>query len=351
MVVVDMAEDRQIVGVVLLAILALIGIILFAGVAGPIGSAGVGTVDERMDTPTDGDSVSFDVGLSADEIDVLASREHAIAIDGDGYLAADIDDEWTDGDWTVLLAPQLADSANENAAYAVFSSADESVVIQYENGEWLAYAENDFGENATVSVPADTDSFDPVVVSYDATANDLSIEVDGHSDTATPDFAEEDRMLAADWRGNLDEIRVVNATVTTADTDSYLGDPVAPLPDSEGEHTARLMFNEGEGDSVELFYASGTAELVGATWTDGVAAPEMVEGTDYAVGENEVTILDGYLDGAPVAFIVGEGTLGGPFDAVVSGFGDAMNLIPIVLIATVAGIVLLVIGRVRGESP
>lgn len=340
-----MASENQIVVVLLLALVALIGLVIVGGVAGPASNVGAEHIDERIDDLSA--SETYDIGVDLDvDIEVLATRGNAVSIDGQGYVDVPLDETWADGDWSVLLSANLADDANENAAYQAFVWDDETIRIQWENGDIVAYYDSGT-DTASVSVPGDADEWNNVAVTWDDTADELTIEVDGVSDSAVADGADEDLMLAADWRGELDEIRVLEVEASASDISTYAGDPVAVLPDNEDNHEGRLMFNEGSGSTVEVFYAGSTGTLVDATWGTGNPDPGLDEGVDYELGDTTVTILDGYLDGAPVAFVTGETLLGDAFDAVVGGFGDAMALVPVAMIAIVAVLILALVASIR----
>lgn len=345
-----MSNAQQVIGVIVLGVVALVGIAVFSPLAGIAVDMGESAGDDAIEYPDAGETYELDRAIDEEPstLDVAPSQEYAVAFDGDGYLSDDID-EFESGDWSIAITAQLADGANEQATYALFAVDNGSVLVEYHDGDWRAI--NYVGDDsATATVPAsDASEFTGLVASWDETAQELTLIEDGeNSDTGALTADDPDRRVANDWYGTVDEVRLWNQTADVSVASEYSADPIQPL--AEQDHHARYMFNEGDGETTTAYYSDSSATLTGAAWVGGVEAPELVEGTDYAISYDplEIQILEtGYLDGAPVVFVAWDSGLGGPIASIIAGVGSAMQLVPIIMIAILAAVVIGVVQRMQ----
>lgn len=286
-------------------------------VGGGIISSDAFSGEERFD-PGDG---TFEIATINDVpsgAEVSLTRERAVESNGSGYVDVELGEQWNQGNWSVMLTGDLSDDANQNASYTAFAHANETILIQWRDGQWWAYHDSGSAD-ASVAVNAST-AEQPVVVTWENATSELSIETSQEQATATADTNTESREVAWDWAGTLDEVRVLESEPTANDTSSYLDEPVAPLPDSEDQQHARLMLDEGEGSTTEVFYLDRDATLVEAGWGAGVDGPGLEEGQDFEFGEEPFAVEPlngGLLIQSPVAYVTWGDRIGGVVSAVV----------------------------------
>lgn len=265
------------------------------------------------------------------DVTVKATRGNAVHLDGDAYVEADDPDGLDNGSWTVCAATHLDPDANADATYTVYAYENETILLQYDGGDWLAYYDNGSADGkATIDAPGpaeendggwlsfggdDGREYSPVCARWDNSSGELAVISDTGSSTSTLSTATTTRDLARNWVGSIDEVRTFGGAVSDSTIDAYTADPIKPLPGTD--RTSRMMFDEGSGSTTTVYYASGDATLQGASWADGVDDPGLTEGEDYEIEANplSVTILaGGYLDGSPVQYVSWGPNL--PFDII-----------------------------------
>jgi len=303
--------------------------------------------------PTVGESVTVDVtvGEAPNGLAVTLTTGNAVAFDADadgGYVETRHAADWRDGSWALAFVGDLNESVNQDAAYTAFAEGNGTLTVMRADSDWLAYYDNGT-DSAAVRVPArnQTDSGlfglnertsqEPVVVVWDEPAAELRIVTPDHNATATADASPEPRPVTYNWVGTIDEVRLIDNPPTQADIDSYLAEPVAPLPDSEANQTARYMLDESRGTTTAPYYSDTTATVVGGSFTNtGVDGPGLERGTDYELsfGPFEFTALaGGGAAGAPVVHLAWGSDIGGLVGSVAGVLPVLLLLIPLVLLA------------------
>ena len=317
---------------------ALVLLILLVVILGPIGGLllDAATVQASFEpTAGEGYEISGESDVP-DGFDVAATTGYGVALSDGAYVDGIDGSETFNESWTVLATASI-DEAYENATMDVFAHDNASVLVQYQEGDWAAeYAED--GEYAQASIEAsDPTNLTALAVTWDGV--ELAIDDGDIADHGTLSEDRDPRGVAIGWEGTIDEVRTIGYDAPSAAIDAYLADPIDPLA---GEtHDARLMFDEGSGETTTIYYADGEATLVGAEWTaDGVDDPGLVQGVDYDVSTSplEVTpLVDGYLDGAPVAWYSWDDSFWGDVGVeIISIGGVALGLIALALVVIVA---------------
>lgn len=341
-----MTDSSQIVSVVAIGVVALVGLLVMGTLGGVAVNFGIADQTHSIDEPQTGETYEFDLD-DPDTFEVKATQEFAIDPEGDGHVEISDTEALADGDWTVKATSAV--NGSTAATYNLLAYNDEEILVEYSDGEYRAmHYTGDQSALATVTASEPTD-LTPIAVSWDATAEELTLATPDGTDTALLSAEDPDRELALDWNGAVDEIRVFDEHRDVA-TSAYLDDPIQPL---DGEQTVRVMFNEGSGDTTVNYYGAEDATIVDATWTDGVENPELVEGEDFDTTTEPTTVTflaGGYFEGAPVAFVELEslGPLAAVIDSILSGFGSAMGLIPVVMIVILSAVIISVVQRTRG---
>lgn len=306
--------------------------------------------------PVVNQSVTVDQTVDSEPtaLEVSLTTGHAVSFPADAqarYVESVHGDQWRNGSWGVMLVADLDEEINQDAAYSAFAAGNGSVHLMRTDGDWLAYYDNGT-DSASVRVDARNQSSsgglfggifsgetaaEPVVVRWDDGASTLHIETPDHAANATADSDTEPRPPAYDWVGTIDEARVVSQYPTRADTDSYLSEPVAPLPDSEQQQAARYMFDEESGTTTEPYYAAASADVIGGELgATGVDGPGIANGTDYELSFGPLAIealAGGELDGAPVVHLNWGSPVAGIVSTVAGFLPVLLFLIPVVMLA------------------
>jgi hypothetical protein len=274
-------------------------------------------------------------------LQVRATTGNALYLGGGGAYVDDPTNEsvFESGSWTVaMIAEPSRDGAfGEEDTLTLYAAGNETVHLLYEQGNWTARYEAPSGQTAYVQAPASLDGRTTVGATYNASADELSLYVDGTlADSDAPDATTVPRNAAYSWIGSIDEVRVWNSTRSASQHAAYHDDPVQPLP---ANASARLMFNDGQ--PARAYYASGDATIYGETGlVDGVAGPDLVGGDDYETTTEPFTfriVGGGYLDGAPVVFLGGAGgAFGGLLDQLISVGTTALGLLVVGLLVGAA---------------
>ena len=339
---------QAVVSVVVIGMVALIGLAIVAAMFSASSGLGLGSVDAMVEFPTTGEANEISSSMPNDPL-ISATTGIGIALDGDSNADsfADIpaDDGWREDDWTLMIVAEPGD-LQDGATHTLFAFDNDSIALEWHDGEYRAYVDDPFN-NAIVSVDAPAGQT-PIALTYDSSVDEITLYTPEQSDTSDFNTYTIDRQISQSWEGSLDEARVLNESIDQQSYDVFADDPIDPLADKE--HAARLMFDEGDGTTTKAYYTGSQATLNGASWVPGIEGPELVEGTDYEISDNpfSVTVLSGgYLDGAPVFYVLSTSSIAASLAVVGGGFGSAMSLIPIILLTMMAGIVIAVTGRMR----
>lgn len=342
----------QILKVVVLGVAALIGILIVGQVGGVVLDAGVSSDEAEFD-PVAGETKTLDEDVHERPtfLDISLTTGYGVDLDGDGsYVDASAPDDWSNNSWTACSVGALEEGVNTKDAYALLAYENETINIHYDDGEWAAiYYDNDSDTSARATVNATSEhQLTPVCARHNATADTLEVVADGNY-SAPVDMTSEQatRASANDWNGTVDEVRLHPVAVDDSDLDRYSDEPAAGLTATT---SARYMFEEGSGTSTSPYYHDEDAALVNADWTDGVADPDLEEGSDYEMGFDplEITPLSGGLiEGSPVLYVDWDTGLGGAAKSIQAGAGDALSMVGIVMLVLIASVVLAQISRFR----
>lgn len=346
-----MAEEplQAIITVVIVATVAVFGFAILSPMVQTAEDSGTSYGDTAFD-PTVGETQVLDRNVKDDpsffKIDL--TKEHGITLKGDGHVAASAPENLTVGSWTACSTGQLDDSRNVNETYTLLATDNETIIIQYDDGDWQGFY-NDSGTFGNVTLNADSEtSWTSICLRHNDTADDLTLHVDGTE--ATSAMGTGARSPGENWEGDIDEVRFWNQTLSSSKMDEYSSEPVAGIG---VEDDARWMFEEGSGSTTDAFYIDASATLEGdASWGAGLSDPELSEGTDYdrEVAPLSVTPLSGGLiDASPVLYVEWQTGLGGALKAITQGAGNALSLVAVFLLVTIASLVLGIVARLRQQ--
>jgi hypothetical protein len=273
-----------------------------------------------------------------DAFTVSPSTGNAIGLFADGYVDIPPPDAATRADGWALAATVEPQTVDPDNSHIIYSEANATVLVEYEAGNYSARYD-DGSLTGYVTAPASGDR-QAVGVTYNESAAELRLYIDGQlRDSAALTSTAEPRQPAYEWDGTIDEFRRWDRPVGTATHAAYASDPIQPL--APGSTTHRAMFNRDDAD--ELYYANGSATLVGETeLVDGVEPPTLTRGTDFELATDPIRIRvtsGGYLDDAPVVFVFASGgtAFGGLLQQVVS-IGVAVLGLLVVGLLVAAGV-------------
>lgn len=335
--------------VVLVAIVAVLGVLIVGSLAGFAVDSGTESGAVEYDpTPGEEEIISQNIDERPAFLSVKLTTENAVELSGNDTSYVELDDAGAldNGSWTVMASGELDEGYNQQATINLFAHDNESITIAYSDGEWVGtYIDGD--QSAQVNLTANSPTeFQTLALRYDNSTNELTL-VDGTrvSDSDTLDTESVDRPLQLNWPGRVDEFRFFPNAVGDAELQFLANNPVAGTAETQ---TARFMLDEGSGTTSEAYYSESTATLNDAEWGGGLADPGLEKDVDYSVsfGPLAVTTLsDGLADNSPVLYVEWDDGLGATLQAMISGFGSAIELVGILLIALVASAVIVVVSR------
>lgn len=247
------------------------------------------TVDDRPDVPG--------------RVSVSATTETALYFDGTDYVESDAHDTLTGSPWTVCAAAELDSDANLANTYDVAAVENESIMLQYDAGSWLAYYNNSTADGkATIDAPS---PHGMTFVCGRWNGTQLQIYRNGTAGSpSTLSATTTSRNVSTEWYGRLDEVRVYNSSLTASQVQSYADHPILPVQGVTPD--GRYMFDEGSGGTTHVYFADTTANVVGASWVDGLRDESYTRGVEYELrGEPfSIKVIQGSrLDGAPVLYV------------------------------------------------
>lgn len=344
--------DEPVQAIIMVVIVATVAVFGFAVLSPMINTAqesgapfGAATYD-----PTVGETKTLDENVREDPVffEIDLTRGFGIELGGNGHVAASAPENLTVGSWTTCTTGQLDDSRNVNETYSLLAVQNETIVIQYDDGDWQGFY-NDSGTFGNVTLNADSEtSWTSICLRHNDTADDLTLHVDGTE--ATSAMGTGSRSPSENWEGDIDEVRFWNQTLTSTKMGDYSSDPVAGIG---VEDDARWMFEEGSGGTTDAFFLDATATLEGdAAWGTGLPGPDLTEGTDYDrdVAPLAVTPLaGGFIDASPILYVEWADGLGGALKAVTNGVGTALELVALFIIATLAVLAIGIVTRLRQQ--
>lgn len=337
-------SDNSVQLIITIAVIALVGVFVWSVMSGAAVDFGVSTGDESFEYLSSGDT--FDLGTNAQNVEVAATSEHAMAFAAEGHVAATSGHGWYGDDWSVFVSAWLDDAANAAATYTVLAYDNETVVVAFADGAWHAYhfvGEDSAHASINADDPANRTSLGVV---WDNSTGELTISDGSNSDTAPLTAETPTRSVGSDWFGVIDEVRFLGDDRADL-VPVYTDDPVHPL---DGEaHTARYLFDEGSGDATRAWYADIDVAIVDGQWTGGVAGPDLVADDDYIVDGSTFEVTGGYLDGAPVVHVSYHSNLAPVLDRFVGDLGTVVALLGIVLMVMAIHIILSSSGGIGGR--
>lgn len=303
------------IALVVVTIIALLGLVVVGGMAESMGTEGDPFNTSSSADPVTGQAVSFENTQGEREVlevySVQDSRGNAVRLTGadDSYVQSQESVDLASGDnWTVATWARVRDG--QGAASMTAVSADGEVLIQYNGSrsEWSAWYYDEGARNsyrANVSAPDQPGNLTLVT----ATANSTHFwiyanQTRGETVKITGSNIVDADVSSGNWNGTLDETRTFNGTTNDSEQADLHNNPVAPRPSRD--RTARLMYDEGQGDTTAIFFTGTRADLSNFSWVDGLDGHELTEGTDYEIDTSAgtITALDGgKIDGAPVVWI------------------------------------------------
>jgi hypothetical protein len=158
------------------------------------------------------------------------------------------------------------------------------------------------------------------------------------------------RLNASGFEGRVDELRVFPDALNSSQKTQLATYPVRPVDGTTP--LMRVMFDV-EDDGIPAYFISGGFTAGGSEVAVGLSGETMsragvLSENDYRWRNEGPEILatdSGRLAGAPVAWATY--TALGQAYGVVTGFADAVNLLPVVFVVLVAGLVVATVARFR----
>lgn len=264
----------------------------------------------------------------SDEV-VRDSRGYALQFHGtnDSYLTSDsgvhLGDDST---WTV--SQPVLNVTDTDSTQTILAVGDPNLFIQYVNGTQdnfsAVYLTTQDSYRVNVSAPANPENTSFVFV----TLNQSTLSIHRNStagesvDVSTANKINGNLTTATPFSGTLDETRVMDDVLSSAERTQHMSEPVAP---SNANETGRIMYDVGEGTSVPIWWTASGATASNASWVSGfegnvldekTGIADIIGGNDYrwrTDGPQIQAVENGRLDGAPVAFVEYTFIPNGPF--------------------------------------
>lgn len=300
-----MASSDLATGAILLLITFVI-LVLTALIGGAFISA-IGQEDVATADPSTGSAVNWsdDGDGEPDHWVVSPTTGNGVYLTGeeDSYVSATLQDNLSTGPWTAGTWVEIDEDANLDATMDVVAVDDANILIQYDDGDWIAYADNGTAD-AVARTTADSPTTPTTVVARsDGSSIDLFVDgtLEASSNLSTNSTT---RNVSVSLQGTIDETRVTNSSVSSSLISTYADKPTYPWNNTD--RVGRFMLDEGEGTTSTVFFASSDATLSNTAWTSGVDRQTLEAGTDYEVDWDtwEITALaGGDIDGAPIVYL------------------------------------------------
>jgi len=280
-----------------------------------------------------------------DNLDVAATREQAVQLDGEGYVEAP--EPALNDSWTACSVGALTEGVNQQAHYTLLAINNETVTLRFANGNWTArYIPNNGSETAASAAASSPTDLTPVCGRYDNATSTLDLVVGGTIVASSADGqVDQTRQPSVAWNGTVDETRVWGRALSDSNLTAYADDPIVALPGTNRQ--LRVMFDEDLGGETRAHNINGRAGLVGtaAIGGPGVPRPGLSEGADWEArneGTFEIRAVNGgYLDGAPIVFITGGiGPFGSVIDILFNIGPAALSVLVVAVLVLAANIVL-----------
>ena len=326
--------------------LAIFGIAIMAIILSFVAPFLLGAVGGYIaEEPSTSSWINTGVNERPDNLDVAATREQAVQLDGEGYVEAP--EPALNDSWTACSVGALTEGVNQQAHYTLLAIDNETVTLRFADGNWSArYIPDNGSETAASAAASSPTDLTAVCGRYDNTTDTLDLIVDGTVAASSSDGqVDQTRQPSVAWNGTIEETRVWGRAISDSNLTAYADDPITALPGTDRQ--LRVMFDEDLGGETRAHNANGRADLVGAAaiGDPGVPRPGISEGDDWEArndGSFEIRAVDGrYLDGAPIVFITWPG---GPFGSIVNTLFNvgpaALSLLVVAVLVMAANIVL-----------
>lgn len=284
-------------------------VVLFAALVGGAIIAGAINTETKTATidPEAGSAVVVDQSIETvpGETRVYPTTGFAVAFAGtaDSFASWRTVEAVENGPWTVCAWIHVADDATLDATMDLVAVANGSIQLEYDAGNWLVYYDNGTHDGlvrTTAQAPTD-----PETVCGRWTGSQLELWADGSLDGSTDlTTGPATRNVSVNLEGAVDEVRVSNQSASASLLSTYASKPTIPFDGTD--RAARLMFDEGQGASSNIYFQSPDATLNNSTWTQGVPVRNLTRVGNYSWGQRpwSLTATDGGdLDDAPVAYI------------------------------------------------
>jgi len=311
---------------------ALIGLVMSAFFA----AAGGGGVVEFRETAVSLDGGSADLpGANETNVSAAQSLGTAAQLDGsaDSYVTSDTAPDVA-GDWSLSTHARVRDTTSTQIVYS-----DDARVLLY-NGSANEYVgvwyDSATGETYAVREVADSpESRTHLVLTKNSSQPDTLRLYEGSSGVATTNTATDATFRGGNLNGTLEETRVFNDSLTSAERQTLADSPTAPLPN--GDRAYRVMYDAYSLPATFPAFFSGASTNVGdIQLADGAAGEATTQGTDWALSSGSVLALDGgSLDGAPVVYVSYTGE-----------FGALIGILETLQTVVSGGVNLLVVGTI-----
>lgn len=290
----------------IMLLVTLVVVLITALVGGAfVGAFGILGTPETTVSPDTGSFVEVDSTINEvpDSTLVKSSSGHALRFDEGDYVQAEIDGNIDQGDWTVCSYVEVAEDASPTSTMDIASAANGSIQLEYDAGSWMIFYDN--GTSTAVLKANATSPKTPTTVCARNTGDQITLWENGTQvASSTLSNATGTRNVSVTLSGVADEIRWSNSSVSSAMMSDYAANPTIPFDGTD--RAARFMFDEGQGSTTTVYYAGTSADIVGASWTDGVEGRTLQNGTDYTWSEEpwSIKLLSGSdYAGAPALTI------------------------------------------------
>jgi hypothetical protein len=278
-------------------------------------------------------------------LDVAATRERAVQLDGQGYVEAP--EPALNDSWTACSVGSLTEGVNQQAHYTLLAIDNETATLRFADGNWTArYIPANGSETAASAAASSPTDLTAVCGRYNNATGTLDLVVDGTVAASSADGqVDQTRQPSVAWDGTIDETRVWGRALSDSNLTAYADDPIVALPGTNRQ--LRVMFDEDLGRETRAHNINGRAGLVGTAAIGGpaVSRPGISEGADWEArneGTFEIRAVNGgYLDGAPIVFITGGiGPFGSVIDILFNIGPAALSLLVVAVLVMAANIVL-----------
>jgi hypothetical protein len=257
---------------------------------------------------------------------------------GDTTLAED--DTWTLCQWGAVNSTATGEEL-------VLASAGGDAILGYNGSasEWYGYVYDDglaASQSLTTSATTPTDYTHVCLARNDT---DLTLYLNATAtDSATiqaDDTAAEDPHDGEPWHGTVEETRMWDDNLTSAEVSTVYTNPVGVGPTQN--RSARVYYDAGTGDVAYLWFQPVDLTVSGGTWVQSAFGAQTVAGTGYEWRDEppQLRATSGSsIEDAPVAWVNYEKTVKAQIVAnAADGISDAFSLAGLLTVVIVAAVI------------